>query len=101
MVILAELGHVINVNKAREGIKFNQNNAHMLIFQWSFQSFIGIRIRRVCCFFYIVAINVNTVYCHCDSFLGVHFGLIPDFLIRRKVSILPLGVDTDKAFSVK
>lgn len=35
MVILAELGHVINVNKAREGIKCHQNNAHMLTFQWS------------------------------------------------------------------
>lgn len=59
MVILAELGHVINVNKAREGIKCHQNNAHVLTFQWKFKSFIGIRIRRV--FFFIVAINVNTV----------------------------------------
>lgn len=47
MVILAKLGHVINVNKAREGIKCHQNNAHMLTFQWNLKSFIGIRISMV------------------------------------------------------
>lgn len=65
MVILAELGHLRNVNRAREGIKCHRNNAHMLTFQWSLKSFLGIRIRKGFSFHY--SDKCECSYCHCDS----------------------------------
>lgn len=83
MVILAELGHVRNVNKAREGIECHQNNALMLTFQQSLKLFIRISIRRV--LFFYCSDKCDTVSVTV-ALLDVHFGLISTFLKLAKKS---------------
>lgn len=90
MVILAELGHVINVNKARQGIKCYQNKCTYAYI--SVELKIIYRKQDLEGFFH-QSEKYEYSYCHYDS-----LGLIPTickFGKKKRLQLLPLEVSTD------
>lgn len=98
MAIWAELGHLINVNKVREGIKCHQNNAHACI-SVERKVFYGKQDRKG----FSPSVVINVAAATVPTMLSWVFALSHPCSphSRKKVPVSPLEAATGKDFSAR